>query len=457
MSLFLRCMNGAYLTVLSLVTAGLCVLMFAFPVAHAHHGNAFDPAAGSPTTAGLHPQLIPGNISGTGAEACAYIGSSGPESFKRDGEFPEGTVFNLPGGGVVTVNAGKTFSWSGVVMHDILVKGGPDTNWYDYDGEGFFPLSSDSNLHSPVKGNGFYGLSHIVFCYTPGDPDITVTKTCPAAPVLINGGLGGATYNYNVRVENTGDGKLSNLQVQESLSNCNIESTTGIVLDEGQYVDLAVSCTSASPLPENGRNMAKVTADTEFGHEPMVMDTGDTNDADPPNCPENAPPPIDIVKECSNPMVRLVEVNSEHGPILGVQACVDITVTNLGDADDETLVNVTLFDSIALSSPKSLPDLAPGAHWSGTICYFPEMPTGPTLDESDGDFTGYSVFTVLEDILSNPEALFSNKATVRAVGAFSGQGVQDMDDAHCSICYSDDPGLPSACPPPSKNPYPLFQ
>jgi hypothetical protein len=59
----------------------------------------------------------------------------------------------------------------------VIVKGGPNANFYDYrpDGE-----DADKNLHAPVNpGSGdFYGLSHISFCVTEA-PDETPPPTTP--------------------------------------------------------------------------------------------------------------------------------------------------------------------------------------------------------------------------------------------------------------------------------------
>ena len=63
------------------------------------------------------------------------------------------------------------FTATGAVVFAVAVKGGPDTNLYDYR-----PGSATSGtaLHSPVNSNNnnFYGLSHISFCHVP--PGTTV-------------------------------------------------------------------------------------------------------------------------------------------------------------------------------------------------------------------------------------------------------------------------------------------
>jgi len=349
----------------------------------------------------------------------------------------------------IVLGPNNTFAWSNFngSIQGIFVKGGPiGGNLYDYTGTG---LNADGNLHSPVnpKNGKNSGLSHISFCYFPGSPDIMVEKDCPSAPQLIDGGVGGATYHYDVTVTNTGDGILSGFNVNESIAGCIITNVPAS-LGEGASAVISVDCTVPSPLPGSGYNEVTVSADTEFAHEPSVSDNANAT------CPDNAPPSVAITKECGDPMIRLVEVAHDGGTILGVQACVDIVVTNTGA--DETLTNVSLTDAVALDGPMPLPNLIPGEVYPLSLCYFPAAPTGDTLMWNDGDIS-YSVYTVLADLLATPEALFSNTAGVTASGVFSGTPVFDSDDAHCSICYSSNPDLPSACPHPDDNPVLLPQ
>jgi hypothetical protein len=57
------------------------------------------------------------------------------------------------------------FTASGGSVIGVAVKGGPDTNFYDYRPAG---VSSGNDLHAPLNSNNkFYGLSHISFCYVP--------------------------------------------------------------------------------------------------------------------------------------------------------------------------------------------------------------------------------------------------------------------------------------------------
>ncbi|GAA5112515.1 hypothetical protein [Haloechinothrix salitolerans] len=69
--------------------------------------------------------------------------------------------------GPVTITVhGSSFDFSSTVLvTDVIVKGGPDANWYDY-GDGVF---SDTDLTAPInaKNGKPYGLSHL--CFSLGD------------------------------------------------------------------------------------------------------------------------------------------------------------------------------------------------------------------------------------------------------------------------------------------------
>lgn len=134
---------------------------------------------GGPTTTEMvAPTFEAGNPS------CASIGSEAEVSFKINA--PETGTFTDPTTGIVfTITSPSTlpgegsgpsfdFSASGGVVLEMIVKGGPNANLYDY-GTG---VSSDTFLHAPVNhGNGrFYGLSHLEICYNPGSTTTTVTE-----------------------------------------------------------------------------------------------------------------------------------------------------------------------------------------------------------------------------------------------------------------------------------------
>lgn len=82
----------------------------------------------------------------------------------------------------VTVNdtsEGETFDFSSnLPIVTVFVKGGPVSNRYVYDPA----VTSDSGLHAPVNPNSgkYYGLSHIVFCYSTKGTIVVEKRTDPA-------------------------------------------------------------------------------------------------------------------------------------------------------------------------------------------------------------------------------------------------------------------------------------
>jgi hypothetical protein len=99
---------------------------------------------------------------------------------------PVSTTYDLDAfGNTVTVEitngpCGEVFSWSaspGIVIDQVIAKGGNAYNTYDYTGEDPRP-DSDGNLHSPLNESGKYAaLSHIDFCF---HYRLTVSKTANA-------------------------------------------------------------------------------------------------------------------------------------------------------------------------------------------------------------------------------------------------------------------------------------
>lgn len=76
---------------------------------------------------------------------------------------------------VTLSNVTKSFDWTAnQPVAIVLVKGGPDTNKYDY-GSG---ATADTGLHAPQGANGQQpGLSHVSFCYEPDNTTTTTTTT----------------------------------------------------------------------------------------------------------------------------------------------------------------------------------------------------------------------------------------------------------------------------------------
>ncbi|MDV6012413.1 choice-of-anchor P family protein [Haloechinothrix sp. LS1_15] len=110
----------------------------------------------------------------------------------KDGTYTDGTL-------EVTISgANSTFDWeSNLPVQVVAVKGGPDTNVYDYrpDGE-----TSDDGLRAPThpKSGEQAGLSHASFCYKEHkEPDPTPTPP-PPEPDFCTG------HAFDVRVDAEG-------------------------------------------------------------------------------------------------------------------------------------------------------------------------------------------------------------------------------------------------------------
>ena len=80
------------------------------------------------------------------------------------------------------------FTATGGVVLGVVVKGGPNANFYDYRPAG---VIAGTGLHAPVIGSQnndkFYGLSHISFCYGPApspSPSPTPTPSETPSPKL---------------------------------------------------------------------------------------------------------------------------------------------------------------------------------------------------------------------------------------------------------------------------------
>jgi hypothetical protein len=91
----------------------------------------------------------------------------------ESGTFTDGTLT------VTLVVTGDTFSFTSNIGVDVvIVKGGPNSNVYDYrPGES----TGDTGLHAPInpKTGEPFGLSHVSFCYDVEAPTTTTTTAPP--------------------------------------------------------------------------------------------------------------------------------------------------------------------------------------------------------------------------------------------------------------------------------------
>jgi uncharacterized repeat protein (TIGR01451 family) len=192
---------------------GLIALLLAVPVSA---------APGGPSGNGVSPVEYSGNPS------CSTLLNSGDFLFEfklepvASGTYP--LSFNgLSGDVTVTVNntpQGQTFdfSFSGdFVAAGVIVKGGPNANFYDYrpDGE-----DADTGLHAPVNpSNGrFYGLSHISFCIMEAQAELEITKTAVDDTITI-----GDRAAFDITVTNLGPATAQNVTIDDELPNGDLD------------------------------------------------------------------------------------------------------------------------------------------------------------------------------------------------------------------------------------------
>ena len=153
------------------------------------------PVAGPPSGDGNKPVAIPGNPTCTGGTTEFNVEPV------TDGTFNNGSLATI-----YIAKDGPVFRWtSNIGIAAIIVKGGPDANFYAYDPED----TADTRLHAPMnptnradtdalappgrrgvtrkirRGQTFAHPSHISFCYAEAPPTIASPTTVPptaAAP-----------------------------------------------------------------------------------------------------------------------------------------------------------------------------------------------------------------------------------------------------------------------------------
>jgi hypothetical protein len=84
----------------------------------------------------------------------------------------------------ISIGSGDVFDWTSTVpVYQVIVKGGPGANVFNYDGD-----MGGTGLHAPdnPKNDKYYGLSHITFCYqeAPDDVPVEVSVTAGVCEVV---------------------------------------------------------------------------------------------------------------------------------------------------------------------------------------------------------------------------------------------------------------------------------
>jgi hypothetical protein len=332
---------------------------------------------------------------------------------------------------------GPGFDWSatGGTVSSVFVKGGPGGIQFKYAPA----ANSGENLHSQINpSNGrYYGLSHVSFCYTPGQARIDVQKDCADQIVV-----GDKVRSINtVTLINNGDFALTNLLVEEvttSFEQCSLTAVNGVPvapvtlvpgtktavpgvssLAVGAQATATVECTG---LTANIQNTIKAYGTHTTGE----IDDSATSDPEHTSACDLPPPKLVVEKDCpADTDVRLIKTDAG----LVVQVCPTIKVTNTGT---EILDNVTITDALLPGSPFAIGTLAASASQSIRKCYIPTQTEQMT--ETDGA-TGQ-----VYDVPST--ASFFNTASATGTGRFTKVQAKHDDSAsgaECKLCICDGP------------------
>jgi uncharacterized repeat protein (TIGR01451 family) len=177
-----------------------------------------NPAPGPSSGNSVQPIEKPGNPSCTDLLAVTDFLFEFKLEPVASGTFPL-SFDGLSGSVTVTVNntaQGQTFdfSFSGdFVAAGVIVKGGPNANFYDYrpDGE-----DADTALHAPVNPNNnkFFGLSHISFCITEAQAELQITKTAVDDVITV-----GDKASFSITVTNLGPATAQDVTIDDELPN----------------------------------------------------------------------------------------------------------------------------------------------------------------------------------------------------------------------------------------------
>jgi uncharacterized repeat protein (TIGR01451 family) len=163
---------------------------------------------GPPSAEGVQPVIMDTQSS---SDDCGLLGFTHGISIAGDGQVSSGDL-------TVTVtgyNSPTGFAdWSSTVpIEGVYVKGGSS-------GGTLFTYpagdTDDEDLHTPRKGaGGYYGLSHLAFCWNdaPLAPDVTITKTNDPVASVLNG----ESISYTLTVSNEGDVTATVVQVLDRL------------------------------------------------------------------------------------------------------------------------------------------------------------------------------------------------------------------------------------------------
>ncbi len=127
-------------------------------------------AANAPSGQGVTPTVV--TLGGQSAD-CAAVASTGAREFRVVNP-QDGQTYTDPATGAtfaLTVDTDQIFlgfTITGALAYDVVIKGGTKSTHYDYAAATVGAVPSDTLLHAPPKGNTYFAVSHITFCYSTG-------------------------------------------------------------------------------------------------------------------------------------------------------------------------------------------------------------------------------------------------------------------------------------------------
>ncbi|WP_105258431.1 DUF7507 domain-containing protein [Pseudoalteromonas sp. T1lg88] len=370
--------------------------------------NAFAEDPGAPSDNGVQPEYVEGNptcFELTGVEGLLEYRINDP----GDGMWSNGEI-NVD----IDIQPDKTFDWTvsgGVIIQSIFVKGGPAGNLYEYYADSGEITLSDGGLHSPVnhKNGNYYGLSHISFCYTPGAPDIKLTKDCTFDSVVDGEAL---KYNYVLTVENTGTLPLFDITVVDTTAEGVDGAGSHTYNHDGLEPGATKQFNGSFVIGQNGiLNHATVTAAIE-DNGPVEVDDMASWD-----CPsQEIPGSLSLEKDCN--VVVVLNDNLDYGLQVNYsgEVCNTSAVTML-DVEVEDVVGGNIIATHDIGTLTPAGTMGACAEFQGS--YVPVPGDGELGDEGQAGFYVRA---------------FSD--TVEASGVtFFGLPVDAMPaDAECTLC-----------------------
>lgn len=296
--------------------------------------------------------VIPGAVSGNGEQPVGVHGNPacsdvlpGAFLFSHKTGVPQDETIPLSFNGLTgtltidVTNSTFNFSFTGdFVAVGVIVKGGPNANFYDYRPNG---EDADTGLHAPVNPNNnqFFGLSHIEFCIIEAAGDVSVEKTPDGDTADA-----GEDITFSIEVTSNGPGTATNVTLSDNLPDSGLNWTetsdpSGSCEVTGAPGSQVLSCDFGDLDPLTVRTVA-VTSPTGSDDCGLVNNTATVsadNDSDSTNNNDDG----DITINC--PDVR-VEKTPETGTVdAGQDAVFTIVVTNLGPGQSDI---VTLSDTL---------------------------------------------------------------------------------------------------------------